>query len=226
MSILVLLRHGKSMWNKLNLFTGWVDVPLAEEGIDEALRAGEILKDYCFDEVYTSVLIRSIQTAMIALSKNGCGKTPIIQHNEGRMKDWANMPENIPVLPVYEIEELNERYYGNLQGLNKQEMAEKFGAEMVHKWRRSYDINPPGGESLKDNYERTIPFFKATIIPRLEEGKNILISAHGNSLRAIVKFIENISDNDIPKFEIPTGKPLIYDYKDGNFIKKSEDEND
>ncbi len=224
MALLVLLRHGKSMWNKLNLFTGWVDVPLAKEGIDEALKAGEKLKDICFDEVYTSALIRSIQTAMIALSVNNCGKIPIIQHSEGRMKDWANMPDTIKVLPVYEIEALNERYYGDLQGLNKQETAEKYGADTVHKWRRSYDINPPGGESLKDNYNRTIPFFESVIIPKLKQGKDILISAHGNSLRAIVKHIEKISDEDIPKFEIPTGKPLFYEFDGEKFIKKLEDE--
>ncbi len=224
MAILVLLRHGKSMWNALNLFTGWVDVPLAYKGIEEALKAGEKLKNYCFDEVHTSALIRSIETAMIALSKNECGKIPTIQHGEGRMKEWANMPDSIPKLPVYEHEELNERYYGQLQGLNKQEMAEKYGDDTVHKWRRSYDINPPGGESLKDNYERTIPFFKEVIIPKLESGKNILVSAHGNSLRAIVKFVENISDEDIPKFEIPTGKPIIYTYENSKFVKKLEDE--
>ncbi len=224
MSILVLLRHGKSMWNALNLFTGWVDVPLASEGIEEAVKAGKKLKDYCFDEVYTSLLIRAIETAMIVLAKNRCGKTPVIQHTTGRMKEWANFPDNIPVLPVYQYEELNERYYGKLQGLNKQETAEKYGADTVHRWRRSYDIKPPGGESLKDNYERTIPFFKRVIIPKLEEGKNILISAHGNSLRAIVKFIENISDQDIPKFEIPTGKPLIYDYHSSSFVKKFEED--
>ncbi len=222
MSTLVLLRHGKSLWNKWNLFTGWVDVPLAFEGIEEAIRAGEKLKDYCFDIVYTSALVRAIQTAMIVLAKNECGKSPVIQHKSGRMKEWANMPSSIPVLPVYEHEELNERYYGQLQGLNKKETAEKYGAETVHKWRRSYAIKPPGGESLKDNYERTIPFFKNTIIPELEKGKTILVSAHGNSLRAIVKFIENISDEDIPNLEIPTGVPIVYTYSNSTFSKQSK----
>lgn len=224
MATLVLLRHGKSLWNALNLFTGWVDVPLAFEGIQEAIKAGEKLKNYCFDEVYTSALIRSIQTAMIVLSKNKCGKMPVIQHDRGRMKEWANMPDSLPILPVYEYEELNERYYGQLQGLNKQETAEKYGSDTVHKWRRSYAINPPGGESLKDNYERTIPFFKSVIIPKLDEGKNILVSAHGNSLRAIVKFLDNISDEDIPKFEIPTGEPIIYKYENSKFVKTADNE--
>ncbi len=218
--MLVLLRHGQSIWNKENLFTGWVDVPLSEEGIKEALEAGEKMKDLCFDEVYTSVLIRAIETAMIALVKNRCGKMPIIQHDSGRMKEWATINNDLDVLPVYEIEELNERYYGQLQGKNKKKMAEEYGAEMVHKWRRSYAIQPPGGESLKDNYERTIPFFKSVIEKKLAEGKNILISAHGNSLRAIVKYVENISDEEIPKLEIPTGVPIIYDYVDGRFTNK------
>ncbi len=218
--MLVLLRHGQSMWNKANLFTGWVDVPLSEEGIMEALIAGEKMKDICFDEIYTSVLIRAIETAMIAMSKNKCGRMPIIQHFEGRMKEWATINNTLEIVPVYEAEELNERYYGELQGKNKKQMAEEYGAETVHKWRRSYAIRPPGGESLKDNYERTIPYFKNVIEKKLAEGKNILVSAHGNSLRAIVKYIENISDEEIPNLEIPTGVPILYDYEDGKYTNK------
>lgn len=220
MPYLVLLRHGQSIWNKKNLFTGWVDVPLSEQGIQEALSAGEKMKDFCFDEIYTSVLIRSIQTAMISMSKTNCDKMPIIQHDCGRMKDWAIINNDFDVIPVYRIEELNERYYGKLQGKNKKETAEEFGEEQVHIWRRSYSTQPPGGESLKDNYERTIPFFKSTILKKLTEDKNILISAHGNSLRAIVKHIENISDKDIPNFEIPTGVPIVYDFENGEFKNK------
>ncbi len=220
MSYLVLLRHGQSIWNKENLFTGWVDVPLSQEGIMEAMIAGEKLKKFCFDEVYTSVLIRSIQTAMIALSKIDCSKMPIIQHNSGKMAEWARINNKLDIMPVYEYEELNERFYGDLQGKNKKETAKQFGEEQVHKWRRSYDIKPPNGESLKDNYERTIPFFKSVIEKRLNEGKKILISAHGNSLRAIVKYIENISDDVIPSFEIPTGIPIVYDFESGAFLNK------
>ncbi len=220
MSYLVLLRHGQSIWNKENLFTGWVDVPLSQEGIMEAMIAGEKLKKFCFDEVYTSVLIRSIQTAMIALSKIDCKKMPIIQHENGKMAQWAKINNDLKIMPVFEYEELNERYYGDLQGKNKKETAEKYGEEQVHKWRRSYDIKPPNGESLKDNYERTIPFFKNVIENRLKDGKNILISAHGNSLRAIVKYIENISDEAIPTFEIPTGIPMVYDFIGGTFTNK------
>jgi len=220
MSYLVLLRHGQSIWNKENLFTGWVDVPLSQEGIMEAMIAGEKLKKFCFDEVYTSVLIRSIQTAMIALTKMDCQKMPIIQHSEGRMSMWAKINNDLEIVPVFESEELNERYYGDLQGKNKKETAEKYGEEQVHKWRRSYDIKPPNGESLKDNYERTIPFFKNVIKNSLKNGKNILVSAHGNSLRAIVKYIENISDEAIPTFEIPTGIPIVYDFMGENFSNK------
>ena len=221
MSLLVLLRHGQSIWNKENLFTGWVDVPLSQEGIMEAMIAGEKLKNMCFDEIYTSVLIRSIQTAMIALSKSECSKMPVIQHSkDGRMTEWAVIHNELKITPVFEFEELNERYYGDLQGKNKKETAEKYGEETVHKWRRSYDIKPPNGESLKDNYERTIPFFEKVIIEKLKNNKNILISAHGNSLRAIVKYIDNISDKDIPNFEIPTGIPILYDFKDGQFLNK------
>ncbi len=220
MSYLVLLRHGQSIWNKENLFTGWVDVPLSQEGIMEAMIAGEKLKKLCFDEVYTSVLIRSIQTAMIALSKTDCPKMPVIRHSEGKMNKWATINNSLDIMPVYECEELNERYYGDLQGKNKKETAEKYGEEQVHKWRRSYDIKPPNGESLKDNYERTVPFFKDVIEKKLIKGKNILISAHGNSLRAIVKYIEHISDDAIPKFEIPTGIPMVYDFKEGSFLNK------
>ncbi len=220
MPYLVLLRHGQSIWNKKNLFTGWVDVPLSEKGIEEALTAGEKMKDFCFDETYTSLLIRSIQTAMISMSKTNCDKMPIIQHDCGKMKDWAAINNNFEIIPVYRIEELNERYYGKLQGKNKKETAEEFGEEQVHIWRRSYATQPPEGESLKDNYERTIPFFKSTILKKLNENKNILISAHGNSLRAIVKHIENISDEDIPNFEIPTGVPIVYDFENGGFKNK------
>ncbi len=220
MSYLVLLRHGQSIWNKENLFTGWVDVPLSQEGIMEAMIAGEKLKNLCFSEVYTSVLIRSIQTAMIALSKTECKTMPIIQHKNGKMLEWATINNDLNITPVYECEELNERYYGDLQGKNKEKIAQKYGEEQVRKWRRSYDIKPPNGESLKDNYERTIPFFKTSIIPQLKNGKNILISAHGNSLRAIVKYIEDISDKDIIKFEIPTGIPMVYDFNEGKFLNK------
>ncbi len=214
MANVILLRHGQSQWNKLNLFTGWVDIPLSYEGINEALEAGDKLKDICFDRVYTSLLIRSIQTAMIALSKNSCGKTPVIIHDKNRMSSWANIEnKKIDILPVYEHEELNERYYGLLQGQNKEEMSKIYSKEVVHRWRRSYSVKPPKGESLEDNCKRTIPFIES-ILNNIKQDENILISAHGNSLRSIVMYMENLSKDEIVKVEVPTGVPILYEIKD------------
>ena len=197
MSTLVLIRHGQSVWNAANRFTGWTDVELSEKGEQEAAIAGNELADYRFDVIHTSALIRAKKTAEI-----------IMQHN--------NSSENPP---VYNNEKLNERHYGDLQGLNKKETAEKHGAEQVHIWRRSFDVPPPGGESLKMNAERTIPYFIEEIISDLDEGKNVLVAAHGNSLRSIVMYIEGISPEEITKLEIPTGVPMFYDYSDGNLVR-------
>jgi len=218
MAKLVLLRHGESVWNKKNVFTGWVDVPLSSKGIVEAIEAGEKISDVGFDIVFTSVQVRAIQTAMLALSQNKSDKTPVIVHNEGKMKDWTHiysesMQKNI--IPVFRDWHLNERYYGELQGKNKTETAKNYGEEQVHLWRRSYDIPPPLGECLKDTGERTIPFFKKNILTQLEQGKNVLISAHGNSLRSIVMFIDGLSKEQVIELEIPTGKPLFYEFKNG-----------
>ena len=197
MSTLVLIRHGQSVWNAANRFTGWTDVELSEKGKQEAAIAGNELADYRFDVIHTSALIRAKKTAEI-----------IMQHN--------NSSENPP---IYNNEKLNERHYGDLQGLNKKETAEKHGAEQVHIWRRSFDVPPPGGESLKMNAERTIPYFVEEIISDLDEGKNVLVAAHGNSLRSIVMYIERISPEEITKLEIPTGVPMFYDYSDGNLVR-------
>lgn len=222
MGRLVLLRHGESVWNKKNLFTGWVDVPLSENGIDEALKAGEKLADIWFDIVYTSVQVRALETAMIVLALNKSPKTPTIIHNAGRMAKWTtiyndSMKEN--VIPVYRDWRLNERYYGELQGNNKTETAKIFGKEKTHQWRRSYDVRPPNGESLKDTSARTIPFFKKEILEQLKMGKDILISAHGNSLRSIVMFIDKLSRDEVLKLEIPTGVPLFYEYNNDELEK-------
>lgn len=223
MSKLVLLRHGESVWNKKNVFTGWVDVPLSPNGITEAIRAGEELSNLNFDIVFTSVQVRSIETAMIALAQNKSDRTPVIVHEEGKMKDWAiiysdEMKQSI--IPVYRDWHLNERYYGELQGHNKAQTAEIYGKEQVHIWRRSYDVPPPNGECLKDTAERTIPFFKEQILAALEEGENILVSAHGNSLRSIVMYIDGLNEEEVLKLEIPTGKPIVYDYDDGKLIRE------
>tara|TARA_B110000444_G_scaffold158476_1_gene148165 strand:- start:17227 stop:17871 length:645 start_codon:yes stop_codon:yes gene_type:complete len=199
MTILILIRHGQSIWNAENRFTGWTNVELSEKGEREALDAGISLSKISIDSVHTSDLIRAQRTAEI-----------IMENNDVSSK-----------FSTYFDFRLNERNYGELQGLNKKETAEKHGAEQVHIWRRSYDIAPPGGESLKMTAERTIPYFIEEILPELENGKNILVAAHGNSLRSIVMHIENISPEEIVNVEIPTGIPRIYDYNDG-IITKNE----
>ena len=197
MAILVLIRHGQSLWNAENRFTGWTDIDLSKKGEKEAKAAGEKLENVSFDVVHTSALMRAQRTAEIIIKNN-------------------KISENIP---TYKDERLNERHYGSLQGLNKTETAEKYGPEQVHIWRRSFDIAPPDGESLKMNAERTLPYFKEDVLKHLNEGKNVLISAHGNSLRSIVMHIENISKEDIVKLEIQTGVPRTYEYKDNIFTK-------
>jgi len=196
---LVLVRHGQSEWNAKNLFTGWKDPALTEKGTAEAIRAGKHLKSLglSFDVLYTSALVRAQLTGKIMLDELG-------QSDLETIEDKA----------------LNERDYGELTGLNKDEARENFGIEQVQVWRRSYDIPPPGGESLKDTFNRVIPYFENKIQPLMKD-KNVLISAHGNSLRALVKYLDDISEADIIKLEIGTGEPIVYKFTDGKFIKKS-----
>ncbi len=200
MAVLILVRHGESLWNKENRFTGWVDVPLTEKGRKEAEAAGIALKQMgvSVDVAYTSQLSRAIETLDIMLRVMGI---------------------SVPIIKDYH---LNERHYGDLQGLNKEETAKKYGDEQVRLWRRSYDVKPPNGESLKDTQERTVPFFKNTILLDLTYySKNVLVVAHGNSLRSIVMYLENISPQDIMHVEIPTGVPIIYEINsDGSVAKK------
>ena len=212
---LVLLRHGESDWNRANRFTGWTDVDLSEQGVAEAHAAGKLLKSegYAFDLAYTSVLRRAIRTLWIALDELG--------------QMW---------LPVENSWRLNERHYGALQGLNKAEMAAKFGEDQVRVWRRSYDIPPPAlsrdderyegkdpryagvqvplTECLKDTVARVVPYWQSTIVPAVRSGKRVLIAAHGNSMRALVKYLDNISDDKIVEKNIPTGIPLVYELDD------------
>lgn len=223
MSQLILIRHGQSLWNLKNVFTGWVDVPLSANGINEAVEAGKQLADIEFDVVYTSVQVRAIETAMLALAQSKSEKTPVVIHSEGKMKDWTTIYSDVMnenTIPVYHDWHLNERYYGELQGKNKAETAKEYGDEQVHQWRRSYDVPPPNGECLKDTAERTIPFFKETIVPKLEQGENVLVSAHGNSLRSIVMYIENLTKEGVLSLEIPTGKPLFYEMENGKLSRK------
>ena len=222
MNKLVLLRHGESVWNKKNVFTGWVDVPLTKDGISEALQAGEKLANIHFDTVFTSVQVRAIETAMIVMAINNSPRTPVVIHDVGKMKEWTTIYHEAmsdSIIPVYRDWHLNERYYGKLQGRNKAETVEEYGIEKVHQWRRSYDIPPPDGECLKDTAARTIPFFKERILKELQMGKNLLVSAHGNSLRSIVKHIDNLSDKEVLNLEIPTGIPLFYEFNNGSLEK-------
>jgi len=193
MTRLILVRHGQSVWNAANRFTGWTDVELSDQGVAEADGAGRQLADVRIDVVHTSDLIRAQRTAEI-----------IMRHNRAS--------ESVPTRCDWR---LNERHYGALQGLNKAETAEKHGAEQVHIWRRSYDVAPPEGESLETTAQRTIPYFVDEIVPDLEQGHNALVSAHGNSLRSIVMHIEDISSEDIVSLEIPTGEPIHYTYDKG-----------
>lgn len=193
MATLVLMRHGQSVWNKKNLFTGFRDVELTEEGIQEAIKAGHELKSkgIQFDVVYTSTLKRAIETTEIALEESGQGEliSDIIKHDD-----------------------LRERDYGDLVGLNKAETAEKYGDEQVHIWRRSYDVPPPGGESLEMVVERRVrPYYEANIKPLLEKGKTVLIGAHGNTLRAMLIILGKHTPETINSAEIPTGQPLYFE---------------
>lgn len=213
MSQLVLVRHGQSQWNLENRFTGWVDVPLSTKGINEASSAGKKLCDMHFDTMFVSHMLRAVQTLHYILLELNDDRTPIFIHEEKRVHDWEHHTgDSETEIPVYQSVDLAERYYGDLQGLNKQKTREKYGDEQVHVWRRSYDVNPPNGESLKDTCERTIPYYKEYILKELQSGKNVLVAAHGNSLRSILMYVENVSEEKIPSVEIPTGVPIVYTF--------------
>jgi len=198
-SNLVLVRHGQSEWNKKNLFTGWKDPELTNQGIEEAIKAGKNLKtkNMKFDIMFTSDLLRAQETGRLILENMGQSDIPVIKNQC-----------------------LNERNYGDLAGLNKDDAREKWGEEQVHVWRRSFDVPPPGGESLKDTAERVLPYFHSEIFPKVEDGLDVLIAAHGNSLRALVMELEEINSDEIVKLEIATGDPLTYEYSMGN-IKRT-----
>ena len=197
-SNLVLERHGQSEWNKKNLFTGWKDPKLTELGIEEAIKAGKLLKtkEMKFDLMFTSDLFRAQETGRLILE---------------------NM--NQLDIPIIKNQSLNERNYGDLAGLNKDDAREKWGEKQVHIWRRSFDIPPPGGESLKDTAERVLPYFHSEILPKVEEGLDVLVAAHGNSLRALVMELEGISSDEIVKLEIATGDPLTYELTEGKITR-------
>lgn len=220
-SKLILLRHGQSIWNKENLFTGWVDIPMSEAGMQEAMAAGKKIENIPIDVIFTSTLNRAQMTVPLALLHHKSGKIPVFMHpGEGKLEEWSEVyseETKKKLIPVYCAWELNERMYGRLQGLNKAETAKKFGAEQVKLWRRSFDVRPPDGESLEMTAARTLPYFKEQIVPRLEKGENVLISAHGNSLRSIIMFIDNLNKDEVVNLELATGDPLIYSYKNGQY---------
>ncbi len=199
MAQLIIIRHGQSQWNLENRFTGWVDVDLSPKGVEEAKKAAEMLKNYKFDAAFTSVLQRAQKTLTAILEITNQANIPVTNH-----------------------EALNERNYGDLQGLDKAETAKKYGDEQVHIWRRSYDVPPPNGESLKDTEARVIPYYKANIEPLLKEGKNIIISAHGNSLRALIMYLENLSPQEILKKELGTARPIVYNLDENAKVVKVE----
>jgi len=197
-SKLVLVRHGQSEWNAKNLFTGWKDPKLTDLGIQEAIKAGDLLetRNLKFDLMFTSDLFRAQETGRLILEQ--------MNHAD---------------IQVIKDQSLNERNYGDLAGLNKDEAREKWGEKQVHIWRRSFDVPPPGGESLKNTAERVLPYFELEIMPKVKEGLNILVAAHGNSLRALVMELEKISSEEIVKLEIATGDPLTYEYSNGEFVR-------
>jgi 2,3-bisphosphoglycerate-dependent phosphoglycerate mutase len=220
---LIMIRHGESEWNRLNLFTGWVDIPLSIKGIEESIEVGKRIADLPVDVIFMSSLIRSQETAMLVMSQHKGGKVPCVLHpHQGHLETWANIYNEVAeksCIPVITAWQLNERMYGQLQGKNKQEMREEFGNEQIKTWRRSFDVAPPAGESLAMTAERTLPYFHEEIVPYLKKGKNVVVSAHGNSLRAIVMELDKLTKEQVIQLEIPTGQALIYEYDRGNWIK-------
>ena len=199
LNYLVLVRHGQSEWNEKNLFTGWKDPDLTNLGKNEARRAGELIfsKGIKFDELFTSGLTRAITTGELILEELA-----------------------VDSIPTFRDEALNERDYCDLSGLNKDDAKKRWGEKQVHTWRRSYDVSPPGGESLKDTGERVLPFFEKNILPLINKGKNVLVAAHGNSLRSLIKELDGLSELEIVKLEIPTGEPIVYTFNSGKIIFK------
>ncbi|KAK6116121.1 hypothetical protein DH2020_008390 [Rehmannia glutinosa] len=245
---LILIRHGESMWNEKNLFTGCVDVPLTNKGVEEAIEAGKRISNIPVDMIYTSALIRAQMTAMLAMTEHRRKKrqmfygvftyfqtevevsgfdaiVPIILHNESEQaREWSQIfsdetkKQCIPVITAWQ---LNERMYGELQGLDKQETADRYGTEQVHVWRRSYDTPPPNGESLEMCAERAVAYFTEYIEPQLLSGKNVMIAAHGNSLRSIIMYLDKLTSQEVViSLELSTGIPMLYIFKEGSFIRR------
>jgi len=217
MAKLILIRHGQSLWNKLNIFTGWVDIPLSEKGIEEALKAGEDLQEVKIDRIYVSTLSRALMTGMLVMAKNKVSLAPRVVHPG---ENLHNDKIEGMTTPVIRSEAINERMYGALQGCNKDEVKEKHGEDQFKLWRRSYATAPPEGESLKMTGERTIPYFEKEIKPHLLDGKTVMVSAHGNSLRALIMHLDGLSEEEVCSLEIPTGQPIIYSVENKTFSKQ------
>lgn len=237
MGRLILIRHGEPGLKPDDRLAGWVDVPLSRKGIEEALECAVELENIELDVAFASNLIRTQETLFIILS--GQKKTGVFVHEwaddgkeseEGSEKaaertEWYSYPEKLgkDLIPIYTTPALNERYYGKLQGRKKQKMEEKYGAEQVSRWRWNFEPGPPGGESLKAVYERAVPYFRNKIMPVLEEGKNVLICAHQSSLRALAKYIEGISDEEIKEVRFSTGELAIYHFSEGKLVRENEE---
>jgi 2,3-bisphosphoglycerate-dependent phosphoglycerate mutase len=217
---LYLLRHLQSQWNLENRFTGWTDVPLSKEGIAKTEEVAEKVAGIEVDVVYTSPLVRN-QDTVLKIWQYLEDRYPIFLHFQGKMKKWGNFTDG-RYLPVYVSEALNERYYGKLQGLNKDETIKRHGAEKVRLWRRGFKQAPPGGESLKDTFKRALPFYKKYIEKDLKQDKVVLIVASHNSLRALAKYIENVSDQDIINLEIPVGTLIEYQFDQSLVLKNKK----
>ncbi len=216
---LVLIRHGQSVWNRENIFSGWVDVSLSSQGVKEAIAAGKELADIEFDVIFTSKLVRAQSTATLVMAQNNRPCCPVFIREEERYETPKGVDH---IIPIYIAEALNERHYGDLQGKCKDEVLEEVGQEQFIAWRRSYEGIPPNGESLKMTVNRAIPFFHEKIVPHLVKGKTVLVSAHGNSLRGFIKELDKISDEEISRVEIATAHPIVYEYEEGFWNKIKE----
>ncbi len=220
MSKLVLVRHGETRWNLANLFTGWVDVPLSQDGIREAERVGVFCRKFRYVAAFTSELARAQETLFIILARQD--RTAVLHHSENpryfrRSRYSADRAHDD--IPVYESIALNERYYGKLQGMEKGAAEKKYGKDRVFAWRRGYADRPPGGETLKETHVRVHEYLKKRILPKVRGGQNVLVVAHGNTLRAVIKHLEGISDKDIAFVDLPEATPVVYERRRGRFVR-------
>lgn len=223
MNYLIFVRHGESRWNLSNKFTGWVDVPLSGYGIQEAIDAAMKLNYIKIDVAFTSELERAQETLLIILARQQ--RTGIFIHEQKKDNKWHVYSNRFGEddIPIYYSHKLNERYYGTLQGVDKDVARTKYGERSVYSWRRDFKSTPPEGESLKDTYNRAVPYFKEKIIPEVEKNKNVIVSTHGNTLRALLKHIEGISDEKISLLEVPTAEPIIYKRSKGKLYLISQE---